>query len=91
MSFLEYIKTKFRVVIVDTEFQSDVSNTYCTKALCAVYKDLSTGQTLKIWDYGQRNMAQHHFDFEKTMFVCHYANAEVGYFKYVNGPSALCV
>ena len=48
MSFLEYIKTKFRVVVVDTEFQSDVSNTYCTKALCAVYKDLSTGQTLKI-------------------------------------------
>ena len=80
MSFLEYIKTKFRVVVVDTEFQSDVSNTYCTKALCAVYKDLSTGQTLKIWDYGHRNMAQHHFDFEKTMFVCHYANAEVGYF-----------
>ena len=79
--FLEHIKNKFKkIVVVDTEFQSDISNSYCTKALCAVYKDLKTEQTLKIWDYGESNLAQHHFDFEETLFVCYYATAEVGYF-----------
>ena len=81
MTFLEYIKTlDLKFVVVDTEYQSDASGTYCTNALCAVYKDLDTGQVLKIWDQGQNNLAQHHFDFEKTVFVCHYATAEVGYF-----------
>ena len=79
--FLEHIKNKFKKnVVVDTEFQSDISNSYCTKALCAVYKDLKTEQTLKIWDYEENNLAQHHFDFEETLFVCFYATAEVGYF-----------
>ena len=79
--FLEHIKNKFKkIVVVDTEFQSDISNSYCTKALCAVYKDLKTEQTLKIWDYEENNLAQHHFDFEETLFVCFYATAEVGYF-----------
>ena len=77
---LEHIKSKYKIVVIDTEFQSDVSGSYCTKALCAVYKDLSTDQTFKIWDHGQNNSAQHHFDFETTLFVCHYATAEVGYF-----------
>lgn len=77
---LEHIKSRFRIVVVDTEFQSDISGTYCTKALCAVYKDLSTGQVIKIWDHEENNLAQHHFDFETTLFVCHYATAEVGYF-----------
>ncbi len=81
MTFLDHIKSRFKkIVIVDTEFQSDKSETYVTETLCAVYKDLSTGQVLKIWDHGESNLAQHHFDFETTMFVCHYANAEVGYF-----------
>ena len=79
--FLEHIKKKFKkIVVVDTEFQSDKSNSYCAKALCAVYKDLNTDQTFKIWDYGHNNLAQHHFDFEETLFVCFYATAEVGYF-----------
>ena len=79
--FLEHIKNKFKkIVVVNTEFQSDISNSYCTKALCAVYKDLKTEQTLKIWDYEENNLAQHHFDFEETLFVCFYATAEVGYF-----------
>ena len=79
--FLEHIKNKFKkIVVVDTEFQSDISNSYCTKALCAVYKDLKTEQTLKIWDYEENNLAQHHFDFEETLFVCFYATAEVVYF-----------
>jgi hypothetical protein len=79
--FLEHIKTRFKkIVVVDTEFQSDISNSYCTKALCAVYKDLNTGQVLKIWDHEENNLAQHHFDFETTLFVCFYAIAEVGYF-----------
>ena len=77
---LDRIKSRFRIVVVDTEFQSDISGTYCTKALCAVYKDLSTEQVIKIWDYEENNLAQHHFDFETTLFVCHYATAEVGYF-----------
>ena len=79
--FLEHIKTRFKkIVVVDTEFQSDISNSYCTKALCAVYKDLNTGQVLKIWDHEENNLAQHHFDFETTLFVCFYATAEAGYF-----------
>jgi len=79
--FLEHIKTRFKnIVVVDTEFQSDISNSYCTKALCAVYKDLETEQIFKIWDYEQNTLAQHHFDFEETLFVCFYATAEAGYF-----------
>ena len=55
--FLKHIQTRFKkIVVVDTQFQSDVSETYCTKALCAVYKDLSTGQVLKIWDHKQNNL-----------------------------------
>jgi len=79
--FLEHIKSKYKIVVVDTEFQSDAaSGSYCTKALCAVYKDLTTGQILKIWDYEQDNLAQHHFDYETTIFVCWYGVAEAGYF-----------
>ena len=79
--FLEHIESRFKIVVVDTEYQSDkASGAYCTKALCAVYKDLSTGQVLKIWDYEQGNLAQHYFDFNKTLFVCFYASAEAGYF-----------
>jgi len=79
--FSDHIKKRFKKrVVVDTEYQSDISNTYCTKALCAVYKDLDTGQVLKIWDHDQNNLAQHHFDFEETLFICFYATAEAGYF-----------
>ena len=79
--FLEHIKSKYKIVVVDTEFQSDeASGAYCTKALCTVYKDLSTGQVLKIWDHEQDNLAQHYFDFDTTIFVCWYGIAEAGYF-----------
>ena len=79
--FLDHIKTRFKkIVVVDTEFQFDSSISYVNKPICAVYKDLSTGQVLKIWDHDQTNLAQHHFDFDETLFVCHYAIAEVGYF-----------
>ena len=78
---LDHIKSRFKIVVVDTEFQSDeASEAYCTKALCAVYKDLSTGQIIKIWDHEQGNLAQHHFDFNSTIFVCWYGIAEAGYF-----------
>ena len=80
MTFLEHIAEQFEIVTVDTEYQSDASSTYCTRPLCAVYKSLKTGEVLKIWDNDQQDLAQHHFDFEKTLFVCHYATAEVGYF-----------
>jgi len=79
--FNEYTKTVFKKrVVVDTEFQTDVSGTYCTKALCVVYKDLDTGQILRIWDHDQNNLVQHHFDFEETLFICFTATAEAGYF-----------
>tara|TARA_R100001086_G_scaffold236568_2_gene160056 strand:- start:1266 stop:3122 length:1857 start_codon:yes stop_codon:yes gene_type:complete len=79
--FNDHIKKKFKKrVVVDTEFQTDDSGTYCTKALCAVYKDLDTGQVLRIWDHDQNNLAQHHFDFEETLFICFTATAEAGYF-----------
>lgn len=40
--------SQYNVTVVDTEYQSDPSGTFYTKALCAVYKDLGTGQVLKI-------------------------------------------
>ena len=43
-------------------------------------KDLSTGHEYKFWDHESKDMTQHHFDFESTLFVCHYATAEVSYF-----------
>tara|TARA_B110001454_G_C12717916_1_gene433382 strand:+ start:805 stop:2661 length:1857 start_codon:yes stop_codon:yes gene_type:complete len=77
----DHIKKRFKKrVVLDTEFQSDVSGTYCTKPLCVVYKDLDTGQVLRIWEHDQNNLAQHHFDFETTLFICFYATAEAGYF-----------
>ena len=78
--FLDYIKNKFRVVIIDTEFQFDVAKSYVKTPLCMVMKDLSTGHVYKYWDHESKDFAQHHFDFDKTLFVCHYATAEVSYF-----------
>ena len=78
--FLDYIKNRFRVVVIDTEFQFDVSKTYVKTPLCLCMKDLSTGHEYKFWDHESKDMTQHHFDFESTLFVCHYATAEVSYF-----------
>ena len=78
--FLDYIKNRFRVVVIDTEFQFDVSKTYVKTPLCLCMKDLSTGYEYKFWDHESKDMTQHHFDFESTLFVCHYATAEVSYF-----------
>jgi hypothetical protein len=78
--FLDYIKTKFRIVLVDTEFQFDAAMSYVNKPLCIVMKDLSTGHVYKYWDHESKDFTQHHFDYETTLFVCHYAIAEVSYF-----------
>jgi len=78
--FLDYIKNRFRVVVIDTEFQFDVAKSYVKTPLCMVLKDLSTGHVYKYWDHESKDFAQHHFDFERTLFVCHYATAEVSYF-----------
>ena len=78
--FLDYIKKKFRVVVIDTEFQFDVAKAYVKTPLCLCMKDLSTGHVYKYWDHESKEMSQHHFDFETTLFVCHYATAEVSYF-----------
>ena len=80
MDLLDYIKTKFRIVVIDTEFQFDASMAYVNKPLCIVMKDLSTGHVYKYWDHESDSFSQHHFDYEKTVFVCHYAIAEVSYF-----------
>ena len=40
--------SQYNIAVVDTKYQSDTPRTFCTKALCAVYKDLGTGQVLKI-------------------------------------------
>jgi len=78
-SFLSYVKSKFRVVVVDTEFQFDKSMNYIRTPICLVMKDLSTGQIFKIWDK-DGNYNERIFDFDNTLFVCHNAVAEVGYF-----------
>ena len=62
--FLDYIKNRFRVVVIDTEFQFDVSKTYVKTPLCLCMKDLSTGHVYKYWDHESKEMSQHHFDFE---------------------------
>ena len=78
--FLDYIKSKFRIVVVDTEFQFDASMSYVKTPICMVLKDLSTGHEYKFWDHQSKELTTLPFDFEKTLFVCHYAIAEVSYF-----------
>ena len=78
--FLDYIKQRFRVVVIDTEFQFDAAKAYVKTPLCLCMKDLTTGHVYKYWEHEQKGMPQHHFDFERTLFVCHYATAEVSYF-----------
>ena len=80
MKFLEFIKKKFRVVIVDSEFQLDKSLTYPKEVLCFVYKDISTGEIFRVWEKDQLHSANNIFDFETTLFVCFYATAEAGCF-----------
>ena len=78
--FLDYIKTKFRIVVVDTEFQFDAAMSYVKTPICMVLKDLTTGHEYKFWDHQSKELTTLPFDFEKTLFVCHYAIAEVSYF-----------
>jgi len=53
--FLDYIKSKFRIVVVDTEFQFDAAMSYVNKPLCIVMKDLSTGHVYKYWDHESKD------------------------------------
>ena len=78
-SLLEYIKKKFRIVYVDTEFQFDVSMSYPQRVLCFVYKDETTNNVIKDWVLDDQ-VVHPKFDFEKTLFVCFKAEAEVGCF-----------
>lgn len=78
--FLDYIKSKFRVVVVDTEFQFDKSKTYPVRVVCSVYRDLTTGETFRVWERDQNHWGNRLFDFDTTLFVCFYATAEVGCF-----------
>ena len=79
--FLNHIKKKFRIVVIDTEFQFDNSMNYIKTPICLVAKDLSTNQVYKIWDKDNKFPSMERvFDFENTLFVCHYSVAEVGYF-----------
>ena len=78
--FLDYIKTKFRIVVVDTEFQFDAAMSYVKTPICMVLKDLTTGHEYKFWDHQSKELTILPFDYEKTLFVCHYAIAEVSYF-----------
>jgi len=79
--FLNYIKSKYRIVVIDTEFQFDRGMSYVRKPICIVMKDLTTNQVYKFWDQnnGSREL-ENIFSFDNTIFVCHYAVAEVGYF-----------
>jgi len=80
-SFLRHVQSKFRVVVLDTEFQFDKSMNYIRTPICLVAKDLSTGQVYKIWDKDNKFPSMERiFDFDTTLFVCHYSVAEVGYF-----------
>ena len=76
MKFLEHIKKRFRVVIVDSEFQTDKSHTYPKEVLCFVYKDISTGEVFRVWEKDQKHLGGNIFDFETTLFVCFYEPAE---------------
>ena len=80
MTFKEHIKSRFRIVITDTEFQFDKSMSYPKKVLCTVYKDLSTGEVFRVWEKDQKSYRNNLFDFENTLFVCFYATAEAGSF-----------
>ena len=80
-SFLEYIYSQCdRVLICDTEYKPDITNTTAKDTLCYVYKDIKTGEVFRYWEYKNQRYGQQHFDLENTLIVCHYALAEVGSF-----------
>lgn len=79
MSFLDYIKQKFdRVLICDTEYQPDITNTNPKNVLCYVYQDIFTKEIFRFWEYDRQRYGQPHFDLEETLIVSHYALAEAG-------------
>ena len=81
MSFLDYIKQKFdRVLICDTEYQPDITNTNPKNVLCYVYQDIFTKEIFRFWEYDKQRFGQSHFDLEETLIVSHYALAEAGSF-----------
>ena len=43
--FLDYIKQRFRVVVIDTEFHFDAAKAYVKTPLCLCMKDLTTGHS----------------------------------------------
>ena len=80
VSFIEYIKSKYRIVVVDSEFQFDRSMNYPKRVLCFVYKDLSTGKIFQSWEDNKNFHPKCPFDFDTTLFVMHTATADVGSF-----------
>jgi len=79
MNFQNYIKSKYKRVVVDTEFQFDRSMNYPKEVLCFCYKDLETGQVWKDW-VKDESFVVPKFDFDTTLFICFMATAEVGCF-----------
>lgn len=79
MTFLEWIFNRAnRVLALDTEFRSDLTNTHPKNVICYVYKDLRTGEVYRFTK--ENRYGDPHFDFENTLVVCHYALAECGSF-----------
>ena len=90
--FLDYIKDKFeKIVIVDTEYKPDISNTIPKDVLCIVYKDFKSGEIFRHWTYKKDKSGIPHFDMQETLFVSFYAPAEVGSFLnlYFGRPNAV--
>ena len=78
MKFLNFIRNSFeRVLVEDTEFHFDLTNTIPQKVLCFCYIDVFTGEKFRFWEYDKK-LSHPHFDFNKVLLISYNATAEIG-------------
>ena len=79
MSIKDFIWRQFdHVVVYDYEYSQTSGNN--PDPVCVTYKDLKNDQVVQQWLVGQDNMNYYNvspFPVESTLFICHYAVAEV--------------
>ena len=74
MSIKDYIWEQFDYVVVyDYEYSQTPGNN--PNPVCVTYKDLKTGKITQQWSLGRKLLCP--FPVSSTLFICHYAVAEV--------------
>ena len=78
MRLLNFIRNSFeRVLAVDTEYRSDITNTIPNKVLCFVYIDVFTGETFRYWEH-EKNYSERHFNYDECLLISYNSVAEFG-------------